>query len=97
MSHIVWTPHAAEQLEMVYKFLAEKNEDAARKALEAIQNHVSLLKTFRNAGRPCYDLEPEHRELLIPFSNSGYVLLYQVQDEIVYILAIRHQRELGYI
>lgn len=68
MSHIVWTPHAAEQLEKLYKFLSEKNEDAARKALEVIQ-----------------------------INNSGYVLLYQVQDEIVYILAIRHQRELGYI
>lgn len=68
MSHIVWTPHAAEQLKKLYKFLSEKNEDAARKALEVIQ-----------------------------INNSGYVLLYQVQDEIVYILVICHQREFGYI
>jgi hypothetical protein len=40
---------------------------------------------------PCY------RELLIPFGQSGYVLLYEVDSAAsVTILAARHQREDDY-
>lgn len=38
----------------------------------------------------------EYREWLIDFGDSGYAALYRIdQDEIV-ILAVRHQREVGY-
>ncbi|RPI41291.1 MAG: hypothetical protein EHM59_20485 [Betaproteobacteria bacterium] len=43
-------------------------------------------------------IEGEIRELVISFGRTGYVALYRyiaVQD-LVRILAIRHQREIGY-
>jgi toxin ParE1/3/4 len=42
------------------------------------------------------DLEAEHRELLIPFGAAGYVLLYRVDGDDVLVLAVRHQKEVGY-
>lgn len=37
------------------------------------------------------------REMLISFGNSGYVALYEIEDEhTVTILAVRHQREDDY-
>jgi hypothetical protein len=41
---------------------------------------------------------PELRELVIAFGDSGYVALYrrEATDDAVYILAFRHQKEVGY-
>jgi len=96
MSHLIWTPEAAAALERVYLFLVDKDEEAAIKALDAIDEGALLLERFPEAGRPANDLEPEHRELLIPFGASGYVLLYLVENALVYILAVRHQKDVGY-
>lgn len=96
MSRLIWTPEASAGLERAYLFLVEKDEEAAIKALDAIDGGSLLLEDFPEAGRPTEDLEPEHRELLIPFGASGYVLLYQVENALVYILAVRHQKEVGY-
>lgn len=41
---------------------------------------AELLERFPQAGRPAEDLEPEHRELLIPFGGAGYVLLYHFAE-----------------
>ena len=96
MSRLVWTQRAIVGLEEAYLFLAEKDEEAAIKALDAINGGALILEDFPHAGRPAEDLEPEHRELLIPFGASGYVLLYRVENPLVYILAVRHQKEAGY-
>jgi len=96
MSRVIWTPGAASDLERAYLFLAEKDADAAIKVLDVIDDSSKILEHFPNAGRPAEDLEPEHRELLIPFGGSGYILLYRVENTLVHILAVRHQREAGY-
>lgn len=96
MSRLIWTPGALKGLEQAYLFLDEKDEEAAVKALDAIDSGSLLLERFPEAGRPAEDLEPEHRELLIPFGGSGCVLLYRIEDTFVYILALRHQKESGY-
>ena len=96
MSRLVWTLKALDGLDRAYLFLAEKDEDAAVKALDAIDGGSRILEDFPNAGRPADDLEPEHRELVIPFGASGYVLIYEVVGDKVHILAVRHQREAGY-
>jgi toxin ParE1/3/4 len=91
---IHWTDTAADGLERAYQFLAEKSEEAAIAAIKAIREKAHLLEQFPNAGRPAEDLDPEHRELLVPFGASGYVLLYLVENHCVYILAVRHQKEI---
>lgn len=37
-----------------------------------------------------------YREWVIDFGNSGYVALYRVDEETITLLAVRHQRELGF-
>lgn len=93
---VYWTETAVQGLERAYTFLAEKNEEAAIAALKAIRQKVLLLEHYPQAGRPAEDLEPEHRELIIPFGPTGYVLLYRIDNSSVYILALRHQKEVGY-
>jgi plasmid stabilization system protein ParE len=75
--------------------LRDKNPGAALSAVEAIQSAVSNLAAHPLVGRR---LESELRELIISYGHSGYVALYRfviARDE-VRILAIRHQRELGF-
>ena len=79
------------------QFLAEKNEMAARRAGQAIERHFTLLETNPEIGRPVDDL-PELRELVIGFGDSGYVALYrhEANDDAVFVLAFRHQKEAGF-
>ena len=97
MPYIVkWTENASHGLERAYLFLAEKSEDAAVAAIKAIREKAMLLEQFPNAGRPTEDLEPEYRELLIPFGGAGYVLVYEIIGNEIYILALKHQKDAGY-
>ena len=91
-----WTESALDGLARAHAFLAEIDPDAAQQALDAIEAGADILEQFPNAGRPADDLEPDHRELLIPFGGSGYALFYEVVGNAVFILAVKHQREAGY-
>lgn len=99
MSHIVvWTPNALNCVQRLYAFLAEKDIDVAKSAASLILKQAELLESFPQAGRPAAEFEPEHRELFIPFGGAGYVLLYHFPEsgDAVTVLAIRHQKEVGY-
>lgn len=97
MLRIIITEGAIQGLERCRLFLAEKNPLAAARAARAIAQHFELLETEPEIGRPWEDL-PELRELLIPFGNSGFVALYRYEpdDNTLYVLAFRHQKEAGY-
>jgi plasmid stabilization system protein ParE len=41
-------------------------------------------------------LSNDYREWLIDFGDSGYVARYRFSDETITILAVRHQKEVGY-
>jgi hypothetical protein len=51
-------------------------------------------------GRPCREVDSDNldlRELAVPFGNTGYVALFEIEGEgTVTVLAIRHQREDDY-
>jgi plasmid stabilization system protein ParE len=99
MSHIViWSPWSIECIKRLYSFLAEKNLEAAKAAAALILKQAVILGRFPDAGRPAEDLDPEHREILIPFGAAGYVLLYRFDKDksAVTVLAVRHQKEIGY-
>lgn len=93
---LIWSPYALMGVQRAYHFLAGKDLDAAKIAARTIRKHATLLKKFPNAGRTSDDLEPEQRELLIPFGASGYVLVYEMYAQGILILAVRHQKESGY-
>ena len=94
---VIVTAGAVAGLERCRRFLANKNPSAANRAAAAIERHLALLETHPEIGRPSAE-RTNLRELLIPFGDSGYVALYRfVRDEdTVYVLAFRHQKEAGY-
>lgn len=96
MATVVYSRRALEHIERAFTFLRDKNPDAAQNAVAAIQSAVDNLAAHPLVGRR---LEGELRELIISYGHSGYVSLYRfvVSTDEVRILAIRHQREIGYI
>lgn len=96
MPRLIWSPPALQDVQRLHRFLADKNADAARRAVKAIRESVKVLAHQPGIGRPAEDMEPEYREWIIDFGDSGYVALYRYDGETAVILAVRHQRETGY-
>ena len=96
MAEVVYAARALEHIERAFQFLRDKNPGAAVHAVMAIQSAVDTLAVHPLIGRR---VEGELRELVISYGQTGYVALYRhviAQDQ-VRILAIRHQRELGFL
>ncbi len=96
MPHLIWTPAAALDVQRLYRFLFSKNADAARRAVKAIRGGAKILARQPHIGRPVEDMPPEFRDWLIDFGDSGYVARYRIGDDVVTILAVRHQKEAGF-
>ncbi len=96
MPRLIWTPSALADVQRLYRFLALKDEAAARRAVKAIRTGVKILAHQPEVGRPAENMDPAFREWLIEFGSSGYVALYHFDGEIAVILAVRHQKETGY-
>ena len=96
MPRLIWSPSALRDVQRLYRFLVEKNADAARRAVKSIRSGVKILAAQPGLGRPAEDMDPECREWPIDFGDSGYVVLYRFDGEKAVILAVRHQREAGY-
>jgi len=94
--HLIWTPPALADVQRLYRFLAPKDAEAARRAVKAIRAGAKILAHQPRIGRPVEDMDPEFREWPIDFGNSGYVVLYRLDGDRVSILAVRHQKEAGY-
>jgi plasmid stabilization system protein ParE len=64
--------------------------------VQAIRAGVKVLAKQPGIGRPAEHMEPEFREWLIDFGDSGYVVMYRFDGKTAVLLAVRHQREAGY-
>jgi plasmid stabilization system protein ParE len=94
---IRFTKAAREDLKRLYSFLVNQDILAAEHALEAINKAIDLLKTFPFTCRKAKTDSPFLRELIITFGSNGYVALFEIEENnIVTILAVRHQREDDY-
>ena len=96
MPRLIWSPPALLDVQRLYRFLAEKNFDAARRAVKVIRQGVKVIAQQPGIGRPAQDMEPQYREWLIDFGDSGYITLYRYDGKTALILAVRHQKEAGY-
>jgi plasmid stabilization system protein ParE len=97
------TRDAKEDLDRLFVFLLERelsgdggDRSLPEQAIAALRSGVATLKTSpftcRKAGQ-----SPFLRELIVPFGRSGYVALFEIQDETnVAVLAVRHQLEDDY-
>jgi plasmid stabilization system protein ParE len=95
-----FTEAAEADLLRLYEFILNKDQtdwSLASRALEAIKNGIRSLELSPFSYRKASPGNPFLRELIIPFGASGYVALFEIEDEqTVTILAVRHQLEEDY-
>jgi plasmid stabilization system protein ParE len=94
MPRVVISASGQADIRRLHRFLAIKNSEAALRAVKAIRESFKPLRTQPEIGRPIED-EPNLRELIIEFGSSGYLALYRYlpNDDAVFILTVRHQRQ----
>lgn len=94
-----FTPEAEDDLLRLFDHLAEQDLAAAARAQTAISKSLAFLQLFPFSCRKALGGPPNPllREMIIPFGNTGYVALFEIEDSAtVTLLAIRHQREEDY-
>ena len=96
MPRLIWTPSALLDVQRLYRLLVVKNPDAARRAVKAIRQGVKVLEQQPRVGRPVEEMDNEYRDWIIDFGDSGYVARYRVDPQFVSVLAVRHQKEVGF-
>lgn len=96
MPQLIWSPQALVDVQRLYRFLAPKNLDAARRAVNAVRQGVKVLILQPGVGRPIEDMDDEFRDWIIDFGDSGYVARYRVDSQYISILAVKHQKEVGF-
>lgn len=92
---ILFHDEALDDLERIFAVNLEIDSAWAPDQISSIQSAVLILDRHPRIGRPVVD---QVRELVISVGKTGYVALYQYEelDDLVRILAIRHQHEAGY-
>lgn len=95
MAQIIYSARSLADIERAFEFLAERDPTSAVKAAAGIRHAVEALAEHPLIGR---SVTGGLRELVISFGNTGYVALYWFFPERaeIWILGIRHQRELDY-
>jgi plasmid stabilization system protein ParE len=90
------TATALADLERVHEFIATTDPDAARRQLASMRSAFTLLADHPLLGRAA---DYGHRELMLSRGRNGYVAKYRYMPalDLVFILAVRHQREAGYV
>jgi len=96
MPQLIWSPQALLDVQRLYRFLAPKNLEAAKRAVTAIRQGVNVLSAQPGMGRPVENMADEFRDWIIDFGDSGYVARYRVDGQHLIILAVRHQKEAGF-
>lgn len=83
---------ADEDLVRLFSFLAERDLIAAERALKAIRKGLALAAAMPWSCRRASADSPL-RECVISFGQGGYVTAFEIGDDHILVLAIRHQRE----
>lgn len=96
MAQIVYAEEANADLGRIWDFLQSAEPDAAPAVLRLIDEALLLLRSSPLIGRPT---ETGLRELVISRGRSGYVAVYRFMEaeDVILVLAIRHQREANYL
>lgn len=95
-----FTRAASDDLERLHGVIVDRDDadvELAARALAAVTAGIATLESSPFTCRKAHPSMPFLRELIIPFSASGYVALFEIDDDrTVTILAVRHQRESDY-
>ena len=94
MPQVKIAPTARRDIQRLLDFLQPKSLESAKQAAVAISRTSKLLEMQPFIGREVEGTV--HREILVTFGNSGYVMRYTIKETHVLVTAVRHQREAGY-
>ena len=95
MAAIELAPEVGDDFDRIIDHLLEHEVTEASDRIEEIVNAISVLESNPLIGRP---ITEGMRELIIGQRAKGYIALYRFVSEIdvVFVLAIRTQKEAGY-
>ena len=95
--NVRYAKNAREDIKTLYQFLLNQDVEAAKQAFNAISKITEFLQEFPFSCRKADEQNPFLREVIIPFGSSGYVALFEIENNnTVTILAVRHQRDIDY-
>jgi plasmid stabilization system protein ParE len=96
MPRINPTRLALLDLERLRLFLHEKNLEASERAAKILRDGINKIAAYPEGYKPVQDM-PFHRDAVIGFGSSGYIVRYHYKPggDII-ILRIRHQKENHY-
>ena len=94
---IVFAEEAFDDLEKIFDFNFERDPATAVAHIDAVRSAVLVLDAHPKIGRPIGG-GSTLRELVISHGQSGYIALYEhaPAEDLIRIVAVRHQREAGY-
>jgi plasmid stabilization system protein ParE len=94
---IAFAEEAFDELERIFDFNYERDPATDLAHIEALRSAVLILEAHPRIGRPT-GAGSVLRELVISHGESGYIALYEhtPAQDLVRVVAIRHQREVGY-
>jgi plasmid stabilization system protein ParE len=86
-----------DDLERIFEFNAQGDLAMALDHVEAVRGAIAILDAHPEIGRPA-GRASTLRELVISQGKTGYIALYEYSpiEKLVRVVAIRHQREVGY-
>ena len=92
------TPQAQDDLERLYGFLLTSEPEMAGATPHRIDESLATMEIMPHSCRKAASIEGRVlRELVINFDRSGYRALFEIRaDDVVLVLAIKHQRESDY-
>jgi plasmid stabilization system protein ParE len=95
MARVEVTERAMGDLERLFDFIAEEDPVRARKQVLSVRRALELLADHPLLGR---EAEEGRRELILSRGRYGYIAKcrWLPAEDVVLILAVRHQREAGY-
>ena len=96
MSRIELAPEVGDNLDRIFDHLADHDVVDAPSRIREIIQAIAVLEQNPLIGRPVH---ADKRELVIGRRSRGFVALYRyvVEIDTVFVLALRSQREAGYI
>ena len=100
---VIFSREAEEDLEQLFDHILaremdspSRNLDIPASAIDSIRQACNFLKHSPFSCRKVGE-SPFVRELIIPFGATGYVALFEIRDaQMVFVGAVRHQRESDY-
>lgn len=95
MARVEITDRALADLERLFDFIANDDLRRAGERLLSVRKAIELLSDHPLLGRGAED---GRRELVLSRGRHGYIAKYRwlPADDVVLILAVRHQLEAGY-